>query len=200
MNTKDLRHNQLLGDTYASPANDSRRLVYAEWIEQQAIGPAPSERAEFIRLQVQAATRKPRDPRRYSLEKKADAILARHADQWNEPLVSLGLSAVTWHRGFPIGGRIDIDRFLINGERITAAGITELFMCYNTYDMAAFAVYAPLARLTSLDLSRNYIGAGAATKLAKSVYLANLKDLNLASNAIGCAGVMAIANCRYSNS
>jgi uncharacterized protein (TIGR02996 family) len=192
--TKESRHAELLRAIYDAPDNDLYRLKYAEWIEQENIGHAPNERAAFIRLQVQAATMNARNPRRFVLENQAYAIHDKHAALWNAPLVLLGVSPVTWHRGFPIGGKVDIRNFLKNGEAITAVGVTELLIKINTYGVSLLAGCAHLAKLTSLDLGFNCIHAHGAMVLAKSPHLNNLTTLKLAGNDIGAEGAKALAN------
>jgi uncharacterized protein (TIGR02996 family) len=191
--TKESRHVELLRAVYDAPDNDLYRLKYAEWIEQEKIGNAPNERAAFIRLQVQAATMKARNPRRFVLENQAYAIHDKHATLWNEPLVRLGVSPVTWHRGFPIGGKVDIRNFLNNGEAITAVGVTKLLIKINTYGVSLLAGCAHLAKLTSLNLGFNYIGAHGTKVLASSEHVNNLTSLNLVRNDIGPEGAKALA-------
>jgi uncharacterized protein (TIGR02996 family) len=194
MVTKESRHAELLRAIYDAPDNDLYRMKYAEWIEQEKIGHAPNERAAFIRLQVQVATLNARNPRRFALENQAYAILDKNADLWNAHLAALGVSPVTWHRGFPIGGKVDIRNFLNNGEAITVVGVTKLLVKVNTYGLAALANCAHLAKLTSLDLGFNYIGAHGTKVLASSEHVNNLTSLNLVRNDIGAEGAKELAN------
>src|SRR5262245_35601142 len=71
-----------------NPDEDTPRLVYADWLQENG----DTDRAEFIRLQVEAAQLPEGDGHR--LEARADKLLALHEDEWAGPLGGL----VLWHR------------------------------------------------------------------------------------------------------
>lgn len=80
---------------FANPDDDAPRLVLADWLEENG----QSKRAEFIRLQVEAA-RLPKGKARTALEGRAGRISAKHGPDW---LSGTGLTPaeVGFHRGFP---------------------------------------------------------------------------------------------------
>jgi uncharacterized protein (TIGR02996 family) len=76
----------LLEDVLAHPQEDSPRLIYADWCEENG-DPA---RAELIRVQIELA-RLPRwDGRRLALEGREKALLERHTERWCERLPGWG--------------------------------------------------------------------------------------------------------------
>ncbi len=81
----------------AAPHDDTPRLIFADWLEEQG----QPERAEFIRVQCELAQH-PRDgARRCFLEHRQAALLAAHETRWL-PEVAWGRQATDWrfHRGF----------------------------------------------------------------------------------------------------
>jgi uncharacterized protein (TIGR02996 family) len=59
----------LLAAVCENPDNDTLRLVFADWLEENG----DPERAEFIRVQVELASPLPPGPRRSSLVTRAPA-------------------------------------------------------------------------------------------------------------------------------
>src|SRR5262245_25936713 len=88
-------HDAFLCSVIESPNDDAPRLVYADWLEDQG----DTARAEFIRLQIEAARLPEGDARRPGLEERARHLLGRHLDDWLGPL---RLLATNWifQRGF----------------------------------------------------------------------------------------------------
>src|SRR5262245_38004900 len=89
---------------YATPEDDSVRLVYTDWLEEQG----QAARAEFIRVQIEYARAAAADPDRDScpsaspfrynwgdspLYQRARQLQWQHADKWLGPLRKLGVSA-----------------------------------------------------------------------------------------------------------
>src|SRR5437870_7513152 len=66
----------------AQPGSRALRLVYADWLEEQG-----DPRADFLRVQCQAAALAPASPRRLALEARAHALLLRHEADWLGPLL-----------------------------------------------------------------------------------------------------------------
>src|SRR5262245_62365046 len=64
------------------PDDDAPRLIYADWLEEHN----ETERAEFIRAQVELARSKADSPHRRRLAFRAGELLRLHEERWVEPL------------------------------------------------------------------------------------------------------------------
>src|SRR5262245_14167815 len=92
-----------------NPDDDTPRLVFADWLQEHG----EEDRAEFIRLQCEAARLPTKDGRRAGLVRKAAAIQKRLGKQWLSELPvpdkeHIGwpeapgwLDGETFDRGFP---------------------------------------------------------------------------------------------------
>jgi uncharacterized protein (TIGR02996 family) len=85
-----------LDDIKAHPADDTPRLMLADWLEEH--GETESERARgtVLRLGCQAAARPTWDPRRIIEETQVRLLFRRHRDDW---LGDLPAERFTFHRG-----------------------------------------------------------------------------------------------------
>ena len=84
-----------LDSIFETPEDDTVRMVYADWLEENG----QPERAEFIRLQVEAA-RLPEGAAQAALEAQAKRVADEHEPDW---LAGTGLppAVIRFHRGFP---------------------------------------------------------------------------------------------------
>src|SRR5436189_3592451 len=80
-----------------NPADDTVRLIYADWLEEHG----DAARARFIRLQIDLDRRAPFDPSLPELEGAADELRKGHEAAWGAPPAPE--SYLDWHfwRGFP---------------------------------------------------------------------------------------------------
>lgn len=67
------------------PAEDTARLVYADWLEENG----KAERAEFVRLQCEAWNLCPAYPTLAEARTRASVLLKRHGDAWHAELPAL---------------------------------------------------------------------------------------------------------------
>ncbi|MBX9627592.1 MAG: TIGR02996 domain-containing protein [Gemmataceae bacterium] len=88
----------------AGPDDDLPRLVYADWLEEHG----DPDRAGFIRHQIDAARAEPYSPAWRAATAAADALLARHRDDW------------AGHLG-RVADRVDFARGLVEGVAVRAA-------------------------------------------------------------------------------
>ena len=65
-----------------SPDDDSPRLVWADWLEENG----EPDRAEFVRLQCQWANLEPGDPKRDEVCDRWMAVLEPRRRQWASPI------------------------------------------------------------------------------------------------------------------
>lgn len=80
--------------------NDTPRLVFADWLEENG----DHQRAEFIRAQIRLArwTQKPGvDRDRLELVWRSRELLAIHGDRWRQEISPI-IREVNYERGFPI--------------------------------------------------------------------------------------------------
>src|SRR5215471_7840250 len=63
------------------PDEDTPRLVYADWLQEHD----QPERAEFIRVQIEAANLRWDDARWKELAERARQLLEVHGEEWIEP-------------------------------------------------------------------------------------------------------------------
>jgi uncharacterized protein (TIGR02996 family) len=77
------------------PDDDTPRLVYADWLDDQG----DADRAEFIRLQIHLARQPRNDPRREGWKTRERELLEVHAWEW---AADVGWRASEWvfRRGF----------------------------------------------------------------------------------------------------
>ena len=99
----------LLRAVCAHPADDTPRLVYADWLEENG----RPERAEFIRLQCEAWNRSPDYPSVTAARTRASLLLKEFGDQWYNELPDV--PGVEWGDLF-VRGFIDVARTLEIGD------------------------------------------------------------------------------------
>jgi uncharacterized protein (TIGR02996 family) len=208
----------LLGAVCASPADDLPRLAYADWCEENG----QSERADFIRVQIELARLGEGDPRKSDLEARESALLEAHSEAWSADLPDWAFRP-QFRRGFVAVVSAHAEELLWEGEALRRraplegvrlrglpdpgivhglfrspclGGLTELDLEGITIGQAgarALASSPRLARLTVLNLGHNGIGDAGAQALAESPHLANLTTLDVVGNEIGDEGARALA-------
>lgn len=97
-----MSHAAFLAAVRAAPDDDTARLVYADYLDEQG-GAADATRAEFIRLQIRLHTLDETDPERPALEDRENELLRAHEGAWlgavSAPLAR-GLVRWQFERGF----------------------------------------------------------------------------------------------------
>jgi uncharacterized protein (TIGR02996 family) len=107
-----MSHAAFLQAIAAEPADDTARLVYADFLEETG-EPAHVARAEFIRAQIEAHSLHRDDPRRAGLEGRARELFAEHWVGWWTPVCeATGLTPPH----VPAGLRERVARFLGRGS------------------------------------------------------------------------------------
>jgi uncharacterized protein (TIGR02996 family) len=181
----------LLASIAADPEDDTARLAYADFVEENG----DTDRAAFIRNQVELSRTKANDPAYRLLVKRNVRFLYDHVPGWRAELPQL--PGITWG---------DFNRGLV--EEVQAQSEAALVQ----YAAAIFAEPAihiiRLSRFTSADdlgelpelvrvRSLRFISARASSmvlqRLFTSPYLGNLAVLDLHNNDIGNAGGQALA-------
>ncbi|MBA4062502.1 MAG: hypothetical protein C0501_02125 [Isosphaera sp.] len=202
----------------AFPDDDTPRLIFADWLEEQDGGVA---RATFIRVQV-ALTRlgDEADTVRDRLRAAERDLLDAHREEWTAAFRGLA-TGLEFRRGFVEEVKVAARPFVRRAHELFAAApvrhvhlldagssLDAALRCPYLSRLTALTVYAqhagePLARavagsehlsgLKALHLGRNRLEDDAADHLAGSAVLANLEELDLAENELGETGAAALA-------
>jgi uncharacterized protein (TIGR02996 family) len=169
-----------------NPDDDAIRLVHADFLDDQG----QSERAAFIRVQVELASLPEDDPRREELEDREQLLLHRHQHEWAEPLSYLSCHSVTFRRGFPEHIALEYDLFPSRADELfRAAPVRHVEMIYTEGWTDALASCSHLKRLTGLGLKHGHIGPEGVLPLLSWPHLARLLALDLDDTRLGPAGL-----------
>lgn len=141
----------LLAAIHAHPDDDTLRLAYADWLDENG-QPA---RAEFVRLQIAAEPPESAEERRRRSAREWE-LLAAHRDRWTADLGPFDRARcrVDFRRGFADGLRLEGagPADLAVAARMPLLRRLELSGC--TLDPAAVRRIAALPHLDSLDIRR----------------------------------------------
>jgi len=91
-----VNHDAFLADILAHPDDDTPRLVYADWLDDNG----DPDRAEFIRVSIERHRLAEDAARHQLLDARIVELLARHEARWTLPLVERGAEMFGWRRGF----------------------------------------------------------------------------------------------------
>jgi uncharacterized protein (TIGR02996 family) len=174
-----------------NPDDDTPRLVYADWLEEQG----QADRAEFIRIQCALAAARV-DTNRPALEAREQELLKRYEEEWAGPLVER-VQEWRFHRGFIDEVRVEARAFLAGADtlfRLTPVQHLHLYWSLvlpyqRARLMRVVSECTYLARLLSLDLGSTYMGSDGVGALVVSEHLVRLDRLDLRSNHISDRGV-----------
>jgi uncharacterized protein (TIGR02996 family) len=186
----------LLQDILDHPDDDAPRLVYADWLDEHG----DPDRAEFIRLQIEAARLKQDKAFRPGLHERGRELLDRHKAEWLRDLPAPLRKDFAFERGFVNWLYCSALEFLRGAERLfRRTPVRSVRLKYATRRLAELAACPYLARLSRISFTgagNRMDGAGASAFFA-SPYLGGLTELDLSYNAIGPQGAAALAACRH---
>jgi uncharacterized protein (TIGR02996 family) len=191
----------LLAAIRANPEEDTPRLMYADWLEEQG-GASNTDRAEYIRLEIDIARAESSDPGAdlAAERKRARQLCARH-DWFPEFIGRKNLlrrtgTYVERSRGFPdhLDARNPGPFLDVAEEVIALAPITRVSLAYvEEYILGRLATAAWLERLRRLTLS-GYDGTGTDWGLlADCPHLQNLRELHLGRGSLDSDGAARFA-------
>jgi uncharacterized protein (TIGR02996 family) len=180
-----------LTDVFACPEDNTPRLVYADWLEEND----QAHRAEFIRVQCQLAGLDEDDPAQSGLKEREWELLTVYRDEWGRALPAWARkSPHTYRRGFVERASVTATQFLQQGNALFAlAPIRELHLRSAAGRMAEVAASPLLARLTALGFEKNTLTADDLRELTASPHLAGLKSLSLCRMQLQAEGVRVLA-------
>jgi uncharacterized protein (TIGR02996 family) len=196
-----------------APEDDTPRLVYADWLEEHG----RSERAEFIRIQCALARKEQDQSRAKELRDRAERLLEAYWDEWLAPLRdvlrpevprvagNLGHLFLPFRPGFLRHFRRGfVESLVLTSEWFTSHGgelsgllpLADLGLMgadHHARTLAACPHLGGVSRLRFVDYYREPLTATGAPALAASPHLGRLRELFLASNNLGDAGLAALA-------
>jgi uncharacterized protein (TIGR02996 family) len=176
------------------PQDDDRRLVYADWLEENGEG----DRADFIRTQIELATLPAYHPRRRELEVRAKDLVEAHGDRWRaEVSADLDARSAVFRRGFVAELTLPAVDFLTDGAALLDSAPLECLRLRGASGCAEHLARVPgLARVRELGLGDCDLNAAAVRALASSPHLADLRALDVRLNYLGDEGASALASWR----
>jgi uncharacterized protein (TIGR02996 family) len=180
----------------AFPDDDTPRLIFADWLEEQG-DEAAAARAKFIRVQIALArlddetVHEKSPPRRSERESAREALTAADrnlrkafGEEWAAPFRVRQLT--TYHefrRGFVEMVRISARQLIRRAHELFAAGpIREIDLIDVGGSLQAALRCQYLSRLSTLTIARQYQRFPLARGIARAAHLAGLKVLGLERN------------------
>ena len=188
----------LLAAIHAAPDDDLPRLVYADWLEENAGAVSPierksaGERAAFIRAQIEAARAEPLSPAAREAEERARRLLTdTHREAWTWELRGKVLD-VEFARGFVEHATVDAAQFpdvaesLFASESIRSVRVCRPAPSRSEYEVLLKPVFdlPQLAKLAALDLQGVELNYDDCVNLSESPHLSGVAQLTLRGNPI----------------
>jgi uncharacterized protein (TIGR02996 family) len=185
-----------LDEIKAHPHDDTPRLILADWLEEQP-DPADGARGQLIRLQCELARLEVGHPRESDLQRRQDALIARHAAAWLGPLGGLLASRYFW-RGLL---RVTMDDWGFAAAAGSGVAPSESWAWVETLQLrsaaapeagwrAGLGLFAPVAEL---NLRSAGVSDSQVELLAGSPHVARLVALNLGNNRLTGRALFALA-------
>jgi uncharacterized protein (TIGR02996 family) len=212
-----------LEDIAEHPEDDTPRLVYADWLDDQG----DLDRAEFIRVQCELARLAEEDPRREELGQRERQLLAEHQERWVES-VRPYLTEWQFRRGMIEWARIEPATFTEHAPALyrqqpivhvqfapeqEESVLHRLFECpylariqslqFRAVILSSTALSylcgcRRLERLTSLVLDTNGgIHPETIQQLAAAPFVGQLQQLQIILNQLGANAIEALTGCRH---
>jgi uncharacterized protein (TIGR02996 family) len=197
-------HDAFLQAIIENPEDDTHRLVYADWLEENGdeLGMA---HARLIRVQCDLANLPADDPRRAELEEQEACLLDTHGKTWTKPLRKLGFGSKVARRfrfrqGFLAEGKMSATDFVNRAEKLFKAVPTLHVMRFPdaSNEVKSLSECPYLARLTEVDLNAMCSCGSCPIQrelriLFASPNVARLTVLNLAGNRLDPETARALA-------
>jgi uncharacterized protein (TIGR02996 family) len=171
----------LLRAVCENPDDDTPRLVFADWLQENGEEP----RAEFIRVQIELA-RGANDPR---LKQREQELLAAWRDVWAGPFRQFEVAdssrrfvfGVHFRRGFPWAISINDEdqRFVDNAAALFRLGPIERVNLFHKSQHGDLSRCAELLRVKELLIDRAGFETEEIAALLRSKYLTSITRLDL---------------------
>jgi uncharacterized protein (TIGR02996 family) len=170
----------LLAAIWEHPYEDTPRLMYADWLDEQG-GEVNPARAEFIRVQCALEQIDGDDPRYDELERRAEEIRKKWEKVWRKAMPKGCKDGYTFERGFfvPSLGRFSIAGMVKLGkERMGGAPVWRYHYGVHGRDLDRLLAWPYLHRLGMFAL-RPPLPDNWAERLAGCANLRNVTELAL---------------------
>jgi uncharacterized protein (TIGR02996 family) len=179
----------LLAAIWEDPHEDTPRLVYADWLQENG----QPERAEFIRVQCELARMNEDDPKRVDLEQRETRLWKKHAKTWKAGLPKL-LQAAPFHRGFPSPRRRAAtgSQFLkLTADDLASAPLWDFSINQAEKTITRVVASDAMSRVGVLEIAaQQFMNRGA--EVLSAANFRNVADLQLNANWIGEGGIAAL--------
>jgi uncharacterized protein (TIGR02996 family) len=169
-------HDAFLSDIIANPDDDTPRLVYADWLDENG----DPERARFIRVQCRLAAMGQYDPERDELEDEQAALLATNGKKWLKPLAKITTN-VQFRRGFPHRFALPAAKFAAKGEAAFAAAPTlrDYRVLQPKKGWDELLACPALEKVASFDASGHRLTVASVRAMGRSPHFGKLQELDL---------------------
>ncbi|MBY0523754.1 MAG: TIGR02996 domain-containing protein [Gemmataceae bacterium] len=161
----------------ASPEDDTVRLVFADWLEEQG----DAARAEFIRVQIERARLPQWDAGQVRLRVREHELIEQHAEKWEAELPVI--EGVTWdefRRGFMATASFSSFEVLrTNASACWAATPLEAATVRWPRQHEALAGLPPIPLLRELSITGQLVDRREVGGLADAPLLSTLRALNI---------------------
>lgn len=193
-----------------APDDDTPRLIFADWLEEQGAGGNPEfgpRRAKLIRVQITLARLAEEEPeedeslaarveREQTVAELQDVerdLLDVHRDDWSSAFRGLA-TGVEFRRGFVEEVKIEARQLLRRAPELFAAGPVRHVHLLEVGGNLPAALQCPhLARLVAFTTYAQHAGRPLAQAVASSPYLGGLKTLRLGRNRFNDAAAEQLA-------
>src|SRR5262249_22441200 len=173
-----------LSDIIEHPDDDTPRLVYADWLEENG----DPDRAEFIRVQIERARLAADDPRQRALEQREEELLQLHRDAWLGALQKLS-TELRFVRGFVESIKLGVRQFLSNAEELFSQlpirYLQLLRLNQTNVDPAEITARPELKRLRGFSLAGGRANDEKMLPLLSAANLAGIEELDISGTAPG---------------
>jgi uncharacterized protein (TIGR02996 family) len=177
MARKKSQEEAFLADIVEHPDDDTVRLIFADWLEEQGDG----DRAEFIRVQIELEKLSPTHRDRSRLRRREQELWKKHSNEWKKEVQAWAQKKVAFERGF--AAHISCTgRELMAGLKGVLARAPIRSVELQTFDdshLRGLASHPGLARLRSLDLGYGTWTPAGLEVLCASPLLAGLRTLDV---------------------
>jgi uncharacterized protein (TIGR02996 family) len=187
----------LLAAIAADPADDTVRLAYADYLEENG----DELRAEFVRLQVELASRNPGDPANRPLVVRNLQLLRDHVPRWRAELPHLiGIEWGDFNRGLIEEVEADTEWGITqHAEVIFAQPAVHVVRLAHLFHGGSLARVSRLERVRKIRIIGARAADAALRHLLASPHLHHLIVLDLDGNRAGDRTAEEIADGRFPN-